>query len=71
MPDKLGDKARVLHILDAIEEIFTYTTNVEFNEFKHHSMMKDACIRQLGIIGEACNRISDERKKAFSDIPWS
>lgn len=33
-------------------------------------MMIDACIRQLGIIGEACNRISEEVKSKYENIKW-
>lgn len=70
MLDKLGDKARVLHIIDAVEEIKKYTEEVKFKEFEQHSMIQDACIRQLSIIGEACNRLSDELKDDNMDIEW-
>ena len=32
--------------------------------------MQSACIRQLEIIGEAANYISDEAKNMFNDIEW-
>ena len=34
-------------------------------------MMRFACIKQLEIIGEAGNHISDETKSSFSTIKWS
>jgi len=70
MPDRLGDKNRVLHVLDAISAIQAYTQNIDLEEFKKNSMMQDACIRQLGVIGEACNRISDEVIDANQDVAW-
>lgn len=70
MPDKLGDKARLLHIIDSIEKIETYILGSEYEEFESNSMMKDACIRQLGIIGEASNRISEELKESNEEIEW-
>lgn len=70
MPDKLGDKARLLHIIDSIEKIESYTLKTKYDDFKNNSMMKDACIRQLGIIGEASNRISKEIQEANAKIEW-
>ncbi|GAB4110450.1 MAG: hypothetical protein OHK0057_08530 [Thermoflexibacter sp.] len=63
MSDRLGDKVRLQHIADAIIEIRNYTQGVSFEDFVSNSMMKNACIRQLEVIGEASSRISDELKK--------
>jgi uncharacterized protein with HEPN domain len=71
MPDKSGDLARLLHIIDSIEEIKEYTLEATFEDFEDQSMMKNACIRQLEIIGEACNGISEETRKKHSQIEWS
>ncbi len=71
MRSKLGDKVRLQHILDAIHEIESYSTETNFSGFLDNSMMKFACIKQLEIIGEASNHISDEIKIKFSDIEWS
>ncbi len=71
MSGKLGDLARLLHIIDSIEEIKQYTLDAIFKDFEDQSMMKNACIRQLEIIGEACNRISEETRKNYSQIDWS
>jgi len=34
-------------------------------------MMRFACIKQLEIIGEASNHISDETKSKFAEIEWT
>ncbi len=68
--DKLGDKARLLHILDAIEEIETYTESVTFESFQQNSMMFNASVRQLEIIGEASNRLSDSLVTQYAEIEW-
>jgi len=36
-----------------------------------NSMMRFACIKQLEIIGEANNHISDETKSKFAEIEWA
>ena len=52
MKDKIGDKQRLAHILDAISEIEAYTVNAELKDFLENSMMKFASIKQIEIIGE-------------------
>lgn len=70
MLDKLGDRARLLHIKDSVEKINEYVEGVDFESFEKSSLIKDACIRQLSIIGEACNRISSEVKASNVEIEW-
>jgi uncharacterized protein with HEPN domain len=71
MRSELGDKIRLQHILDAIEEIQNYLIAVDFSVFIENSMMRFACIKQMEIIGEASNHLSVELKSKFSDIEWS
>lgn len=71
MQSELGDKIRLKHILDAIVEIETYLSGVEFSVFIKNSMIKFACIKQMEIIGEACNHIPDELKSKFTGIEWA
>jgi uncharacterized protein with HEPN domain len=65
---KLGDKIRLNHILEAILEIESYLMNAELELFMENSMMRFACIKQMEIIGEASNHISNETKNIFSEI---
>ena len=58
------------HILDAINEIESYLIGIKFAEFINNSMMKFACIKQMEIIGEASNHVSDHIKSQFSDVEW-
>ena len=68
MRGNLGDKVRLQHIYDAILEIESYVTNSDFSDFVPNSMMRFACIKQMEIIGEASNHISDDTKANFSKI---
>jgi uncharacterized protein with HEPN domain len=70
MRGKLGDKVRLQHILDAIIEIEGYLNETDFDGFIQNSMMRFACIKQMEIIGEASNHISDETKAKLSGIEW-
>ena len=71
MRGKLGDKVRLKHIYDAILEIESYIVNKDFSDFMECSMMRFACIKQMEIIGEASNHISDDTKSNFSTVEWS
>ena len=70
MKSDLGDRQRLLHISDAISEIESYTTGVGFQTFQNNSMMRFASIKQIEIIGEAANSITEETKSKFSGINW-
>lgn len=70
MQDRLGDKARLSHIAEAIEAIENYTAGVSKEDFLSNSMMFNATLRQLEVIGEAANRISDSFQMANPQIPW-
>lgn len=58
------------HIFDAVETIEEYIKGVSFLEFEKNKMMVDAVIRQLAVIGEASNNLSDEFKEKHADFFW-
>ena len=71
MKEKMGDKQRLLHILEAISEIEMYVKDAGIEEFLSNSMMRFASIKQIEIIGEAANYITAETKATFHTIEWS
>jgi len=71
MRGKPGDKVRLQHILDAILEIENYLQETNFSGFMQNSMMRFACIKQMEIIGEAGNHVSNDTKSQFSTIEWA
>src|SRR5688572_17618591 len=70
MRDSIGDLQRLEHILLAIAEIENYTKGIPEEEFLNNSMMRFASIKQIEIIGEAANYITEETKKLFTDLQW-
>ncbi|MDN3580638.1 HepT-like ribonuclease domain-containing protein [Mucilaginibacter flavus] len=70
MKGKMGDRQRLLHILEAIDEINNYTLSTDLKSFLENSMMRFACVKQIEIIGEAANYITPETKVLFSDMEW-
>ncbi|KAB7731899.1 DUF86 domain-containing protein [Rudanella paleaurantiibacter] len=70
MKGRFGDKQRILHVLEAIDEIEQYVRLVTFETFLGNSMMRFACIKQLEIIGEACNHVEQETRAKYPDVEW-
>ena len=71
MQDRLGNKVRLLHIIDAIKEIENYIQDSDLETFANNSMMFNAPLRQLEIIGEASNRLSEDLLNENPNIPWA
>ena len=70
MKSSIGDKQRLLHIVESINEIEKYIEGKNFDEFLENSMMRFASVKQIEIIGEAANHISEEVRNKFSEIQW-
>ena len=60
----------ILHIRDSINKILQYTYNISHDEFNANTMIQDAVVRQIEIIGEASKNISEELRNKFENIPW-
>lgn len=71
MKGPLSDKIRMQHILDAISEVERYIDGVTEEEFIQNSEKRFATIKQIEIIGEACNKISVEIKNTHPEIAWA
>lgn len=70
MFDRLGDEARLRHILDAIAEIKNYSDGLDFQAFWDNSLVKSGCAYQFGVIGEACSHLTTELRAENSGMPW-
>jgi uncharacterized protein with HEPN domain len=71
MQNKISDNIRVQHILDAIQEIENYIDDADLDLFLNNSMMFNATLRQLEIIGEAANGLTENFIQDTQEIPWA
>jgi uncharacterized protein with HEPN domain len=69
MTGPLTDHQRIRHILDAINEVEHYIDKVTFEGFQKNSEKRFATIKQIEIVGEACNKITPELKAAHPEVP--
>lgn len=62
------------HILEAIGNIQDYTAGMDLAAFMADRKTRDAVIRNLEVIGEACNNVA-KNSPAFAsehvEVPWS
>lgn len=65
-----NDRTYLTHIREAIESIEEYLEGVTYERFVSNKMIMDAVVRELEIIGEASNNLSDEFRKEHSSVLW-
>lgn len=69
----MSKRALTLLLEDMIEaglKIKKYTASYSFDAFIKDEKTVDAVVRNFEIIGEAANRISQERRADYPNIPW-
>ncbi len=64
------DPAYVAHMLEAIARIRGYVGRKRRAGFGRDTLLQDAVIRNIEIIGEAADRLSPEFAARHAEIPW-
>ena len=62
------------HILGALERIQRYTAGKSVEEFLDDTLLQDAVLRNLGIVGEAAHRLQQDAPEfvaAHPEIPFA
>ena len=57
-------------IINSMNKIFNYTEKMTKEEFKNDDLTIDAVLRNIEIIGEAANNLSEEIYDKNENIPW-
>lgn len=70
MREKPKDKQRLLHIIEAIDNIFEFTNDKTFNDYKTDRVLHFAIVKNLEIIGEACYLLTEQFKEQHPQIEW-
>ena len=65
-----NDRNYLTHIRDAIETIEEYIEGVTYEQFVSNKMLIDAVVRELEIVGEASNNLSQQFRQDHADIQW-
>lgn len=67
---KENDLIYLEDIVDSIEKIEKYISDLSLEGFKKNDLVQDAVLRNLEIIGEASNNLSEEIKNKHKEVPW-
>jgi len=70
MPLSWRDPANLWDMLQAAERVQDFLKNKNFDDFLTDDLLRAAVERNLGIIGEAARRISEEFELEHPEIPW-
>ncbi|PQJ10434.1 DUF86 domain-containing protein [Flavipsychrobacter stenotrophus] len=70
MKGRLGNKVRIIHILESIEEIQDAVKGHTFDSFQNERILQMAVVKWFEIIGEAANHLTNELKEKHPDIKW-
>lgn len=62
------DAIYIEHMLDCIHRIDEYVENKE--QFYSSRLVQDAVIRNLQVMAESSQRLGEDIKRQYSDIPW-
>jgi uncharacterized protein with HEPN domain len=63
------DRVFLAHILDAIQRIESFTAPGH-EQFASQTIIQDAVIRNLEVIGEVVKSLSEEMRSHHPDVPW-
>ena len=60
----------MLHILEAIDNIFEFTAGINFEDYKNNKILRFATIKNLEIIGEAAYLLTKKFTSEHLDVEW-
>ena len=65
-----GDTLYTIHIRECIDRIQSYVAEIDQNQFMDSSLIQDAVLRNLQVLAESTQRLSDEFKARHAEIEW-
>lgn len=64
------DKLYLIHIMESIEKIETYLAGLDFSAFMENTLVQDAVLRNLQVLAESTQRLSEDFKSHHPEIEW-
>ena len=71
MREKPKDDERLIHMIEAIDNIFEFIENKSFEDFRNNKMLRFAIIKNLEIIGEAAYLLAKKFKLEHDSVQWN
>lgn len=57
-------------MMDYIRKISTYVEGCDYDSFCTNTILIEACVFNLGQLGELANKIDEDFEKTHSNVPW-
>ncbi len=64
------DKLYLIHLSESIAKIESYMDGLDFAAFMQNTLVQDAVLRNLQVLAESTQRLSEDFKKHHSEIEW-
>lgn len=64
------DKLYLIHISECLARIRSYLGTMDRQAFLESSLVQDAVVRNLQVMAESTQRLSDDLKAAHAEIDW-
>ncbi len=71
MSDERLIKDYLIDILESIQDITDFTKGMTIDQFSVDRKTVKAVIRCLEVIGEAANKIPNDVREKYSEVPWT
>jgi uncharacterized protein with HEPN domain len=71
MREPIRDKERLEHIVEAIDNIFSFAKGKTVEDLDNEKILFYAVVKNIEIIGEAAFRLTKEFRQQHSETPWS
>lgn len=70
MRERIKDKERLNHIISAIDRVKRYIAGKSYEDFVADDMMYYAVVKNIEIIGEAANMLTQDFIENHPETPW-
>lgn len=64
------DRLYLIHLSESIKKIESYTKGLDFASFMQNTLIQDAVLRNLQVLAESTQRLSEDFKMRHPEIEW-
>ena len=61
---------RIENMIEFCEKVLEFTTGMDEGDFFSNSVINDATLHNIVLIGEAARHVPDDIRTSYTDIPW-